>query len=83
MAKVLNMNEGLMFIIVGVVIIAISSVILTGDIIVDYFDGVANLETNSNVSELYILFLQLMPFALPLGGLAFFLGGALKLMGKI
>lgn len=85
-----NVMKSIVLMVAGLIILAMGSVILTGEIVSDYYDNVHALEwfnetagTRSNVSALYLLFLEFLPFAIVLGIFAVLIGAGLLELGVL
>lgn len=77
------LSSGVIYMVVAVVVISLGSSILTGTTMSTYYNNVASLDANANVSDIYILFLQLLPWVIVLGLFATFLALALLEFKKV
>lgn len=78
-----NVMTAIVLMVAGIIVLGMGSVILTGDTVSDYYDNVEALDTNTNVSQLYILFLEFLPFAIVLGIFAVLIGVGLAELGVL
>lgn len=75
----INMGKGVSLIILGVIYIAISgTVLLTSDIIGDYYDNLALSALNTNISVLFLFFMEILPWGVAIAPAAFMLAVGLR-----
>lgn len=73
------MSKGIMLIILSVLYISISgAVLLSSDVVGTYYDNLAALANNTNISLIFLLFMEFLPWGAAIGPFALMLGVGLK-----
>lgn len=77
-------SRGMLLIILSVVYISVAgSVLLTSDVIGDYYDNLAALSNNTNISIIFLLFMEFLPWGAAIGPFALMLAVGLKELDMI
>lgn len=73
------LSRGILLIIMAVLYISISgSVLLTSDVIGTYYDNLATMSNNTNISIIFLLFMEFLPWGAAIGPFALMLGVGLR-----
>lgn len=73
------LSRGILLLIMAVLYISIAgSVLLTSDVIGTYYDNLETMSNNTNISIIFLLFMEFLPWGAAIGPFALMLGVGLR-----